>query len=244
MVTPYYSDEAVTLYHGDCLNVMRELADDTFDLVFTSPPYNLGGFSGGWKGDLADGYEEHADSMPYPEYVTWQHDVLRECWRLIKSTGAIFYQHKNLLRDGTLRTPLDLIPEEINLRQIIVWDRGVGMNVATTHFLPVHELIYVLAGPEFRLRDKAASGLKDVWKAHPVMGSEHPAPFPLSLPAKAIEATRARSVLDPFAGSGTTLRAAANAGAEAVGIELTARYCDMAVARLAQGAFDFGEAMA
>lgn len=240
MTAPYYADESVTLWHGDCLKVMDSMPDDTFDLVFTSPPYNLGGFSGGWKGDLSGGYAEHGDAMPHEQYVSWQRDVLRECARLLKPSGAIFYQHKNLLRNGTVRTPMDLIPPELNVRQILVWDRGVGMNVATTHFLPVHEVIYVIAGPDFRLRDKAASGLKDVWRAHPVMDSKHPAPFPVSLPTRAIQATGARNVLDPFAGSGSTLRAAADLGATSVGIELTAEYCDMTIARLAQVSL-FGE---
>ena len=252
---PYYADESVTLYHGDCLDVMRTMDDATFDLVFTSPPYNLGVTTGGgfaapgkkdgaWSGGpLADGYAEHDDAMPFAEYVAWQHEVLRECWRLIKPTGAIYYQHKPRVQAGVLQTPLALIPD-LPVRQIVVWDRGSGMNFAPTHYVPAHEWIVVLAGSEFRLKNKGASGHTDVWRASPVTGSKHPAPFPLSLPAKAIESTGARKILDPFAGSGTTLRAAVDAGAEGVGIELTAAYCDMAVSRLAQGVLDFGEATA
>ena len=69
---------------------------------------------------------------------------------------------------------------------------------------------------------------------------KHPAPFPESLPTRCIEATGAKSVLDPFAGSGTTLRAAASLGIKGVGIELERKFCDLAVSRLAQGALDFG----
>jgi DNA modification methylase len=254
MSTVYYQDESVTLYHGDCLATMRALSDDTFDLVFTSPPYNLGTTTGGgigsmrsgkstlWgKAALADGYGDHDDAMPYGEYVEWQKTVLRECWRLIKPTGAIYYQHKPRVQAGLLQTPLALIPD-LPVRQIVVWDRSSGMNFATTHYVPMHEWIVIIAGPDFRLKNQGASGLGDVWRATPVTGSDHPAPFPLSLPTKAIESTGARSILDPFAGSGTTLRAAVDAGIKGVGIELTARYCDMAVSRLAQGAFDFGSA--
>jgi site-specific DNA-methyltransferase (adenine-specific) len=255
MSAPYYQDEHVTLWHGDCLDVMRTIPDDTFDLVFTSPPYNLGVGSGGgfakpgkagglWTGGpLANGYNDHDDAMPYDDYVAWQHEVLRECWRLIKPTGAIYYQHKSRVQNGILRTPLGLIPD-LPVRQIVVWDRGSGMNFAPTHYVPSHELIVIIAGPEFRLKNKGASGHGDVWRASPVTGSKHPAPFPISLPARAIESTGAQMILDPFAGSGTVMRAAADAGVRSVGIELTAAYCDMTVARLAQGVLDFGEATA
>lgn len=253
-VNPYYQDDSVTLYHGDCLTTMREMADHTFDLVFTSPPYNLGVSSGGgfaaagkkvglWSGGpLSDGYAEHDDAMPFEEYVKWQKDVLRECWRLIKPSGAIYYQHKPRVQNGILQTPLALNPD-LPVRQIVIWDRGSGFNFAPTHYVPSHEWVVIFAGTDFRLKSKGASGEGDVWRAAPVTGSKHPAPFPLSLPARAIDSTGAQSVLDPFAGSGTTLRAAADAGIKGVGIELTAHYCDMAVDRLAQGVLDFGTAV-
>ena len=73
--------------------------------------------------------------------------------------------------------------------------------------------------------------------------NEHPAPFPLSLPLKAISATTATTVLDPFMGSGTTLRAAKDLNRKAIGIELSERYCEVAAKRLAQGTLDlFGGA--
>ena len=248
MTMPYYQDDRVTLYHGDCLDVMRTMPADSVDLVFTSPPYNLGEGVGAfpdrgglWNGAaLKDGYAEHDDAMPYAEYVEWQREVLRECWRLIRPNGAIYYQHKPRVQGGILRTPLDLNPG-LPVRQVVIWNRGNGLNFAPTHYLPMHEWIVIIAGPEFRLKSRGASGLGDVWHIPPVMGSKHPAPFPLALPARAIESTGARVVLDPFCGSGTVLRAATDAGVTGIGIELTAAYCDMAVARLDQGVLDFGE---
>lgn len=242
MTTPYYSDDLVTLYHGDCREVMGEMPDAAFDLVFTSPPYNLGVTTGGgfnpksnWRGAaLANGYADHNDAMPFGEYVAWQNEILRECWRLIKPTGAIYYQHKPRVQAGVLQTPLALIPDGLPVRQIIVWDRGSGMNWAPTHYVPAHEWIVIIAGPAFRLKNKGASGHGDVWRISPVTGNPHPAPFPQLLVDKAIESTGAQSILDPFSGSGTTLRAAKDAGIKGVGIELTARYCEMAAKRLAQ----------
>lgn len=242
-MSPYYEDDSATLYHGDCLTTMREMPDASFDLVFTSPPYNLGVTTGGgfpksgglWNSAaLAGGYSDHDDAMPFDAYMEWQHAILRECWRLIKPTGAIYYQHKPRVQAGVLQTPLALVPSEIPVRQIVIWDRGSGMNFAPTHYVPVHEWVVVLSGPDFRLKNKGASGHGDVWRAGPVTGSTHPAPFPQILVDKAIESTGAQTILDPFCGSGTTLRAAKDAGIKGVGIELTAAYCDMTVQRLAQ----------
>jgi modification methylase len=64
---------------------------------------------------------------------------------------------------------------------------------------------------------------------------KHPAPFPIGLPTTAIKATDATVILDPFMGSGTTLRAAKDLGRKAIGIEISEEYCQMAVDRLAQG---------
>lgn len=249
---PYYDDGMVTLYHGDCRDVLPLL--EPVDLIFTSPPYNLGVTTGGgfaapgretglWSGGpLADGYAEHDDALPWAEYVAWQQDVLRLCWARLTDHGAIFYNHKTRVQAGVLSTPLELNPG-LPIRQIVVWDRGSGMNFAPTHYVPTHEWIVVFAGPSFRLKSKGASGLGDVWRVPPETGNPHPAPFPVGLPGRAIESVGPATVLDPFAGSGTTLRAAKDAGVRAIGIELSERYCAMAVDRLAQGSL-FGEAAA
>ena len=121
------------------------------------------------------------------------------------------------------------------LRQIIVWDRGTGIDVNRRQFCTRQEWIMLFAKPSFMLLDHAASGMGDVWHLGIAHGNDHPAPFPVSLPARCIAATGASSVLDPFCGSGTTLRAARDAGQYAYGIELSRPYCDMTIARLAQG---------
>jgi DNA modification methylase len=122
---------------------------------------------------------------------------------------------------------------------MIVWDRGTGIDVNLRNFCTAFEAIFLLAKPEFRLVDHAASGMSDVWR----LGMEtedlgHPAPFPVSLPQKALLATGARTVLDPFCGSGTTLKAALNLGRRAIGVELEERFCEITVKRLAQGVLD------
>jgi modification methylase len=253
VIEPYYTSDSVVIYHGDCLTVLPELG--LFDLVFTSPPYNLGTTTGGgfghyaedarlgkarggggkWNGGaLAEGYEDHGDAMPWPAYEDWQRSVLSLLWAHIEDDGAIFYNHKPRVQDREVWLPLRLNPD-LPLRQIITWVRAGGVNFAPTHYVPTYEWIMVLAKPGFRLKSKGASGVGDVWRVPQEANTAHPAPFPVGLPARAIESAAPRTLLDPFVGSGTTLVAAKAAGVPAVGIEKSERYCEVAAKRLAQG---------
>lgn len=252
-MTPYYERSGIVLYHGDCRDVLAGLTAASVDLVFTSPPYNLGVTTGGgfptghyspdapmskrggqgkWPGAaLADGYAEHDDAMPQPEYEAWQRDTLAACWRVLGPAGAIYYQHKPRVQGGELWTPLVLNPG-LSVRQIVIWKRAGGINFSPSFYVPTHEWIIVLAKPDFRLRSKGASGVGDVWDVSQESCTPHPAPFPLRLPLTALETTGAQRVLDPFAGWGTTLVAAKQLGRRAVGVELSERYCEMAATRL------------
>jgi site-specific DNA-methyltransferase (adenine-specific) len=80
-----------------------------------------------------------------------------------------------------------------------------------------------------------------VWNLRPADRHGHPAPFPVELARRCIRLSTwpGEVVLDLFAGTGTTLIAARQLGRRAIGIERCERYCELAVARLAQGAFDF-----
>lgn len=257
---PYYQDATVTIFLGDCLDVLPLLAG--VDLIVTSPPYNLGAqpwpSKGHWKpGDATSGgrtnwrngaeaaggvgYEDHEDTMPWPDYVVWQHRVWRAMWAALADAGAVFWNHKTRVIGDRMWRPDELVPRELPIRQEVIWARAGGLNYSPTYYVPTHERILIVAKEGWRLKSKAASGLGDVWQV-PQAPSEHPAPFPLAIPARAIETTAPDLVLDPFMGSGTTLRAAKDAGVRAIGIEKSERYCEMAVQRLAQGAFDFGGA--
>lgn len=253
--TPYYVDDFVTLYHGDCLDLLPSIAG--VDLVVTSPPYNLKvmpwpplghwvdgqakGGGGKWSGSDGRGgieYEDHDDAMPWAEYVDWQRNVLSACWDSLSEHGAIYYNHKPRPAGEKVWLPLELNPG-LPLRQVVIWARAGGINFAPTHYVPTCEWVMVFAKSGFRLRDKSASGVGDVWRIVQEANTQHPAPFPLGLPARAIETTKPSLVLDPFAGSGTTLRAAKDAGIPSIGIEKSERYCEIVAKRLAQDVLDF-----
>lgn len=258
MTSPYWQsrDGRLTIYHGRAEDVLPTLSGARTDLVLTSPPYNLreSGSSNlagnsrrsAWRFPaLANGYGEHDDAMPYAEYVAWQQAILRECWRLLSSTGAIYYNHKPRVIDGEVRLPTAMNPG-LPLRQIVIWDRHSRFNFAPTHYTPQHEWILLIPKPAFRLADgKASSTVGDVWHIQAELNTVHPAPFPMALAHRVLATAGGSSVLDPFMGSGTTLVAAKRLGRKATGIEREEKYCEIAAKRLAQGALDlFGEATA
>lgn len=243
--TPFYADALVTVVHADALASMQSMANDSVDIVVTSPPYNMGLVPGGngrgmyrpgasnKAGRFRDGYGAHDDAMPQDEYDAWQRACLSEMWRVARL--AVFYNHRPRVEHGRLRVPLSWDFGPAVLRQIIVWDRLTGIDVNLRAFCTRQEWVMLFAKPDFRLVDHAASGMGDVWRLGMATDEpEHPAPFPVSLPARAIDATGALSVLDPFMGSGSTLVAAKAAGIVGIGIDNEERWCRRAVVRCAQ----------
>lgn len=252
MSAPYWTDGNRSLYLGDCELVLSdwlsEFAHIDAHIVVTSPPYNMGLVPGGngrgmyrpgassKGGRFRDGYGQAGDDLPQDEYDALHRRILGLLWDVIPDDGAIFWNHRQRIEHGVVRLPLGM-DFGIPLRQIITWDRGTGIAPNRRHFTPVAEWIFLFAKPEFKLRDHSASGCGDVWRLG--MAREdfgHPAPFPESLPLRAIDSTSARSVLDPFAGAGTTLVAAKRLGIPAMGIEQNERYCEIAARRLRQEA--------
>ena len=235
---PFYEDSAVTLYNADCRDVLPLLSG--IDLVFTSPPYNMRGDgnkpNGPYFPNLSDGYRSYSDDLTANEYQHFQHDVLRGCWSALSDAGAIYYNHKPRVSRGEIKLPFHLIPDDLPIRQIVTWDRGSGFNRNFTYYVPRYEWVIILAKTDFRITTR---NVDDVWNIPFETGSKHPAPFPLKLAATAINTTNAQTILDPFAGSGTTLRAAKDAGRKAIGIEIDPVYCEMIVERLAQEVLPF-----
>jgi len=227
---------------GDCLDVMKQIPDESIDLIVTSPPYNLRcttgksvkhSSNGLWKNAtiLTRGYSHHDDQMPHADYVAWQRQVLTEMLRILKPQGAIFYNHKGRVQNGKWQDRSDILAG-FPLRQMIIWYRKSGMNFNPGYFVPTYEIIYLIAKPQFRLANKA-NGYGDVWTFSPARNNPHPAPFPEELAQRCIESTYAKLILDPYVGSGSTAVACVKAGRQYIGIDHSPIYCEMARARLA-----------
>jgi len=226
---------------GDCLDVMRKMPDNCVDLIVTSPPYNLKNStgngmkantkSGKWAGNaLQNGYSHYNDNIPNGEYADWQHNCLKEMFRLIKDDGAIFYNHKWRVQDGLIQDRKDII-RDLPVRQIIIWRRKGGINFNPGYFLPTYEVIYLIPKQNFKLAPKA-NAFGDVWEFTQEMNNEHPAPFPVALIDRIIKSTNAKIILDPFSGSGTTAIVALGLKRNYIGIELSPDYCAMSERRI------------
>jgi len=228
---------------GDCIDVMRAIPDNSIDLVVTSPPYNLKNSTGNGMKDgrggkwanaaLQKGYSNHEDCMPHDKYVKWQRQCLEEMMRLLKDTGAIFYNHKRRVQDGLLQDRQDIV-NGFPVRQILIWKRKGGINFNRGYFLPTYEVIYLIAKKKFTLVPKA-NAVGDVWEFMQDMKNPHPAAFPVEPIERIISSTSADVILDPFMGSGTTAVVAKKLGRKYIGIDLSPEYCEMAENRIKHG---------
>ena len=225
---------------GDVLETLKSIQDNTFDFGFTSPPYNLknstgngmkDGRGGKWENaKLISGYADYDDNMPHEEYVAWQRAVLTEMMRVIKDDGAFFYNHKWRVQAGLLQDRSDIV-EGFPVRQIIIWRRKGGINFNPGYFLPTYEVIYLIANKDFKLED-GVNKWGDIWEIGQDQANPHPAPFPLELAERVVQACPGEFVIDPFMGSGTTAVAAMKNCKKFCGIELSQEYADLAEKRI------------
>lgn len=226
---------------GDALEILRQLPDNSVDVGVTSPPYNKGERDKGWLVDRVI-YEKSCDNLPEDVYQKWQIEVLNELYRVIKEGGSFFYNHKIRWKQGKMIHPMDWLRKtKWTIRQEIIWDRMIAANIRGWRFWQVDERIYWLYKPKDgnligeELKPRHAL-LTSIWRFPPERKNPHPAPFPLALPLRCIYSVLDEKkwcvVIDPFAGSGTTLVAAKILGHHFIGIEISEEYVKYAEERL------------
>lgn len=228
---PYYERDGITIYHGDCREILPSISG--VDLVITDPPYVFGiastaqeGKAGGW-GDLMNS-------------AAWYALLLREFDRLVTNRDGAAWVFNSWRSFPVLARAS--YEAQWPITSLLVWDKewiGPGGSVGLR---PSYELVALFARGDFSLDDR---GLPDIrrckWAGYKPTG--HPAEKPVALLDWLIrESGGTLAVLDPFAGSGSTLVAALNLGRRAIGIEIEERYCEIAAKRLAQGVLDFSVA--
>jgi site-specific DNA-methyltransferase (adenine-specific) len=208
---PYYSDSLVTIYHGDCREVLPDLlAGDSRGVAMVSdPPYGTGWVRGGGSVGVFKAKQER------PEWDVWSTDWLHLCPRV--SRWAIFAP---LSRQADLQAAL-AGSAVVHWRKTNPRPNGPDRDaiIVAPAFLP--------AGIEYR----AYNGDTPL----------HPCQKPLDLMQWVLGFIPPDFVIvDPFAGSGTTLEAAKSLGIPAVGIEENPEYCEVAAERCRQETL-FGE---
>lgn len=209
--TPYYDRDGITIYNADCREILPLLEPNSIDLVLTDPPYGIGFQKGaGGKGAHNRRNLEPIRGDEYP----FDPDVLLRFANVI-TWGANHYAKR--------------LPEEGSW---LAWDKLGGM-----------ESFDSFSDVEFAWRSKKAADrlFSQRWKGIIRDGVDrnerklHISQKPLELMKWCIGFyPDALTILDPFMGSGTTLRAAKDLGRKAIGIEIEERYCEIAVKRLSQ----------
>jgi DNA modification methylase len=233
----YEYDPEHNVYFEDCVEGMRErLDDDSVDMVFTSPPYNIGKDSPGPRSTAAVSY---ADEKTHSEFESFLSDVFKQLCRATTDTGHIFINYGVALDNAAgippaMRWLPDLIHNPFELKSTIIWDKKHATPAHSLHHQQqgafVHNWEYIFHFATDDAQPLNGEGNDSVWSFLPVMGysqesedtGEHPAPFPVELVNRAMEATTDEGdrILDPFMGSGTTAVAAIQNNRDYVGFEL------------------------
>lgn len=210
----------------DCMEYLKSVPDDIFDLTITSPPYNLGD-KHHTGNNVFKAYNEFVDDIKEDEYQRQQMNVLNEIFRVTKPGGSILYNHKNRIKKGTSISPYRWIfNTEWEIYEELVWFNR-SQNFDKCRFYPMTERIYWMTkrnaegyiSPEFTNNVNAHDLIKDE-----AMGTknEHKRAFPLKLVDRFLLCfPNAMEIFDPYLGSGTTRIAAYKNGRNFVGCEIS-----------------------
>ena len=224
--------ETNIIYNEDCLETLAKMEDNSIDLIITSPPYNKSFYAtskkdGNWHNVI--NYENYNDSIEPKEYENWQRKIISECLRVLKPSGSLFYNHKDILVGGGIVCPSYVY--DFNVHQQIIWDRSNSPMIGERYFLPITEYIYwIVKDKKEFFFDKSKSIFKStIWRMN-VDKNPHPAPFPYIMAANIINCCSKEGdiVYDPFMGSGTTALAAVKLGRQYIGSEISEKYVSMA----------------
>lgn len=214
---PYYSQDGQTIYLGSSLEILPELIGCGADLVLTDPPYNVGKDFGPLTND----------SMTPGQYRKWNKQWFTLSRQVCKAhiifpgitNWSMWSQIHNITATGCWdkmggggRCALGIDD----------WEPYVFFHKGDRGFLGGHSVVHCRVGIHTQVEG-------------------HPTPKPVELFKKLIHKANAKCVLDPFLGSGTTLRACKDLRIQGIGIEINEAYCELAARRLQQGVLEFEE---
>lgn len=252
----FNKDNDITLFNGDCIDLLRQIPDQSVQLVVTSPPYNIG--------------KEYEKRQKIQKYIDFQERVIKECYRILKPEGNICWQVGNYVENGSI-IPLDILLYPIfdklgmKMRSRIIWHFGHGLH-ASKRFSGRYETIIWFSKSENYFFDlnpvrvpqkypgkKYFKGNRkgelscnplgknpsDIWdipnvKNNHVEKTEHPCQFPIALIERLVLSMTQKEdiVVDPFIGVGTVSIAALLHNRKSAGAEIEKKYLDIAKKRI------------
>lgn len=225
---------SIDLRFGNCIELAKSLEDNSINVTVTSPPYNKCGQGGGIFRKIE--YDTFNDTLPEEEYQQQQIELLNILYDKTVEGGSLFYNHKVRYFDGGAISPWEwLTKTKWNIREEIVWARGSGPEISGYRFIQQDERIHWLVkGKKHPRLPRECANYGSVWKFGPDMKNSHPAPYPLVLPIRCIQAvlTEPGVVLDPYSGSGTTGVAATLLGHDYIGFDLSEKYLEESRSRI------------
>jgi site-specific DNA-methyltransferase (adenine-specific) len=264
----YYADDFVELWHGDIRDGLpASVAAGSVACTVTSPPYNVGldydvhDDAIDWHAyfELQNATCAEVARLTCPAGRVWVNAAVFVPARPPRSADDVVgrvnvAQHWNDALVIAGFWPRDWIAWTSNRQPDTAW--GSWESPSAPNLRGGWEAIVVASKGAWRREPPAeldawhdaiggwAPLTTNVWAIRPERRIEHPAPFPVELPSRCIRLSTwpDEVVLDPFAGTGTTLVAARALGRRSIGVELSERYCEIAARRLAQGCLEFGGA--
>ena len=240
------------LLNGDVLQE-NFFDKEYFDLIITSPPYNV---------DIK--YNSHNDDLTYEQYLEFSEVWMKNCYKWTKNQGRFCLNiplDKNKGGQKSVGADLTTIAQKVGWKyhSTIIWNEGnisrrtawgSWMSATAPYVIAPVELIVVLYKGEWKKTNR--SKISDITKKEFMEWTNglwtfngeskkrigHPAPFPLELPYRCIKLFSfiGDTILDPFLGSGSTLIASYLHNRKGLGVDIDKDYCDIAIRRLQQEA--------
>ncbi|MBI4338160.1 MAG: site-specific DNA-methyltransferase [Chloroflexi bacterium] len=243
----YIRRKDMALYNEDFLTI-EAIPPCSVDLIITSPPYNV---------DIH--YNSYDDRIPYDAYLEFSRKWLTKCYALMKEDGRLCLNiplDKNKGGQQSVYADIVSIAKQVGWQYhaTVVWNEqnisrrtawGSWASASAPYVIAPVEMVAVLYKERWR---KASKGQSDITRDEFIEWTngvwtfsgesrkrlKHPSPFPLQLPERCIKLFSyvGDLVLDPFAGSGTTLLACAELARRGIGVEIDPHYCEIARLRL------------